>query len=424
MSEAAPRGPAGRVAAVHRQARPTLALALGFALAAPVLAVVPHEGGAWLPLHVFLVGAVLLAISGATQLLAVTWSSAPAPPGRAVATQRALLAVGAAGLTAVRALDGPRPLAAASGTAVLVALVLLGWLLVRIRSTATLDRFRPAIDAYLVAIALGSAGSTAGIVLASVSPGRFDVAVRDAHLTANLLGLVGLVVLGTLPSFLATQARTKLSPRASAARLRAVAGVAALLVVGATAAHLADRPRLAAACLVAYGVAVAGSAALWPSLRRRHLDWAGPRLVQLLAGVVWWVVAAGLFARAAWRGEPVPHEAIATLVVGAYAQILTGSLAYFGPVLRGGDHRDLTAGFGATRSWTVLAAANVAAVASLTGRWTVLAAALAVWAAVAAATAIALVRARPAVRPEGPASAPAGPARAEAGRDRGAGEAR
>jgi hypothetical protein len=66
-------------------------------------------------------------------------------------------------------------------------------------------------------------------------------------------------------------------------------------------------------------------------------------------------------------------------VVGGFAQILVASLAYLGPVLRGGGHERLTAGFAITRSWVSLAAGNTAAVAALVGHDPTLAAALAVW---------------------------------------------
>jgi hypothetical protein len=49
------------------------------------------------------------------------------------------------------------------------------------------------------------------------------------------------------------------------------------------------------------------------------------------------------------------------LAVGGLAQILVASLAYLGPVLRGGGHERLTQGFALTRSWPGLALANVAA---------------------------------------------------------------
>ncbi|MEO8266272.1 MAG: hypothetical protein ABI706_12285 [Ilumatobacteraceae bacterium] len=67
------------------------------------------------------------------------------------------------------------------------------------------------------------------------------------------------------------------------------------------------------------------------------------------------------------------------LVIGGFAQILVASLAYLGPVLRGGGHQRLTAGFAITNSWVSLAAGNTAAVAALAGHGPTLAVALAVW---------------------------------------------
>ena len=67
------------------------------------------------------------------------------------------------------------------------------------------------------------------------------------------------------------------------------------------------------------------------------------------------------------------------LVIGGFAQILVASLAYLGPVLRGGGHRRLTDGFSVTRSWVSLAAGNTAAIAALAGGGPILAAALAIW---------------------------------------------
>jgi hypothetical protein len=67
------------------------------------------------------------------------------------------------------------------------------------------------------------------------------------------------------------------------------------------------------------------------------------------------------------------------LVIGGFAQILVASLAYLGPVLRGGGHQRLTAGFAVTRSWVSLAAGNAAAGAALAGVGPILAVILAVW---------------------------------------------
>lgn len=99
MEEADGSGPAtARVTIVQGQARAALRLAAAFAVAATTAMVVPHRTGAWLPLHLFLVGSVLLSISDAARLFAVTWSAGEPADHRLVAAQRWLLATGAAGL--------------------------------------------------------------------------------------------------------------------------------------------------------------------------------------------------------------------------------------------------------------------------------------------------------------------------------------
>ncbi len=85
---------AARVADVQRQTLSTLTIALGFTVAAPIAALVPHDTGAWLPLHLFLVGGLFSAIAGATQMPAVTWSAAPAPADRLASIQRWLIVAG------------------------------------------------------------------------------------------------------------------------------------------------------------------------------------------------------------------------------------------------------------------------------------------------------------------------------------------
>lgn len=361
-----PDGTSTRVADAHVQARRTLGVAAAFAVASPLGAVVPHDTGAWLPLHLFVVGALVSAISGATQLLAVTWSTAPAPPARLAVAQRWAVAVGTVGVAAGRELDA-EAVTGAGAALVAVGLALLAAMLVVVRRTAGTDRFAPAIDTYLAALACGGAGVALGGLIGAGDPGEWWARLRGAHLAANAFGLVGLVIAGTLPFFVATQARMKMASRATPARVRAhgaaLAGGVAVAVVG----HLLDRPGVAAAGLVAYAAVLVLVVTTLPRPRRRQLDWAGPRLLQLAAGVAWWVVATLLLALAWAGGGPDEAEVLRALAVGGYAQILVASLAYFGPVLRGGGHERLSAGFAATRSWPGLAAGNVAGAALLAG---------------------------------------------------------
>jgi hypothetical protein len=391
-SESLPQGAPRRVAQVHHQARRSLGVAAAFALAAPLAAVAPHDTGAWLPLHLFLVGGLLNAISGATQMLAVTWSSSPAPHRWAAAVQRWSLATGATGVAVGRELDA-EAVSAAGGVGVAAGLVLLATSLARIRRTAVTDRFAPAIDAYLVAVAFGLAGTALGVTLATGGAGDRWIELRAAHVAINVFGLVGIVIIGTLPYFTATQARTKVSPTATPGRLRAVTALVTLATITTVAGHVIDRPALAAAGLVAYVAGIGATLALVPRLGRRQLGWAGPRLVQLGAGVAWWAVATLLLAVDVATDGGAEATVLQAMVVGGFAQILVASLAYLGPVLRGGGHRHLSEGFAITGSWLSVASANIAAAGALAGAPAVLATGLAAWAADTAVRAARLARA-------------------------------
>jgi nitrite reductase (NO-forming) len=201
-----------------------------------------------------------------------------------------------------------------------------------------------------------------------------------AHLIVNLFGLVGLTIVGTLPYFVATQTRTKMSPRVSPFRQRALLLALTIATATATAGQLIAAPGLTAAGLSAWALAMAGVVALLPSIHRRQLSWAGPRLVALFAGMAWWVVAAGALALGADTGLEDQQRALLAVSVGGVAQIVVASLAYLAPVLRGGGHQHLTAGFSATRSWVWVVAANTAAAALLLDRSVLAALALAAWA--------------------------------------------
>lgn len=357
-------GPDTRVRDVQREVRPTFLLAVAFAASAVVVAVVPHDTGVWLPLHLFLVGSLLLAISGASLLFAVTWSAAPAPARNLVVAQRLLLGAGAAGLAVAREMSAPEA-AAIAAAAVVVALALLGVMLVTATAAGRNRRFDAPAGNYVLALVAGIVGCTMGALL--VLEPRSD-GFRAGHVAVNLLGLVGIVIAATLPFFSATEARTKMSPRATATGQRLLGGILTVSVAVAIIGLLVEATAVAGAALVAYALGLAFLVALLPRLRAKQFRWAGPRLVGLLAGVAWWVSAVITASVHAFDGGEVFTRAVLmALVVGGYAQILLGSLAYLGPVLRGGGHETLTAGFRTTRSWVALVAVNAAAAAFVAG---------------------------------------------------------
>ena len=371
------RGAPGRVAEVHRQCREGLIVAGGFVLAAAVAGVTGLGTGWWLPLHLFVVGGLLSAVSATAQMLAVTWSAAPAPSRRLAAVQRWGLAAGTVLLVTGRE-TGRAPLLAAGGATVVAATVALAVILVGVHRRAVTPRFRPAIEAYVAAVAAGATGMTIGIVLGVGHGGARSGHLRDVHLVLNVFGLIGLVVAATLPFFAATQVRAKMSPRATPTTLRVT--FAGLVAATATAAlgQLADVHGAVAAGLTVYALGLVAIAAMLPIYSPARLRWAGPRLVQLAAGLGWWAAMTVTLAVSEYRPIDSP-PVLQALVLGGFAQVLVASLAYLGPVLRGGGHRRLTAGFALTRSWTSLAAGNAAAVAALVERPRLLAAVIVVW---------------------------------------------
>jgi hypothetical protein len=345
---------------------------------AAIAAIVPHDSGSWLPLHLFLVGSLLTVISSVTQLLAVTWSTSPAPSQAVARTQLACLGAGVVAVAAGREFKTDA-LVAVGGTSVVVALGILALILWKIRSQATTPRFAPAIDAYLAAIGFAIAGTVLGVTTALADSSSWAIQGRDVHVDANVLGLVGLIIAATVPYFVPTQARMKMSPRATPLRIHIATGAIAAGTTAALFGHAVTNRAAMAVGYGAYAAALMWLVTLLPRVRRRQLDWAGPRLVQLGAGLVWWFTMTVLLAVASLADQPDRTNVVRALVIGGYAQILAASLAYLGPVLRGGGHQQLSDGFAATRSWLSFAAGNIAGVGALTGHTPTLTISLTIW---------------------------------------------
>src|SRR5690606_26156260 len=94
---------------------------------------------------------------------------------------------------------------------------------------------------------------------------------------------------------------------------------------------LLDRSVVIAVGLLGYAAGLLVIAVLLPMYRTSRITWAGPRAVQLLAGLGWWTAMTVALAVARDTSERAILQA---LVIGGFAQILIASLAYLGPVLR------------------------------------------------------------------------------------------
>ena len=358
------QGAADRVRLSHTQTRTTLRLALVFIATA---ALTGAAGAArWLPLHLFLAGGVMLAISGVSLMLTVTWSAAPAPADRWAAVQRSLVAAGAAGVAVGRQAELGDGVVGVAAAAYLGGLVLLGGLLLVTVRRGVERRFDPAVAAYLAALVFGTVGVALGAWMAVGSP---SVSMRSAHVTVNVLGLVGLVVGGTMPFFASTVGRSRMAPHASQRRLRLSLCWQTATLLLAVASLSADATALASIGLGGYALGVLAVLESLPRPTRRQLKWAGPRLLALWAGGLWWTTSVAATAVDAAADRVVFGDRwLVVLVVAGYAQILWGSLAYLLPMLRGGGHERLAEGFASTRSWLGFAAANVAGFCAATAQ--------------------------------------------------------
>jgi nitrite reductase (NO-forming) len=324
-------------------------------------------------------GAVVLAISGASLMLTVTWSAAPAPADRWVRTQRLAVAVGIAGVGLGREAGAPDTLVGVAAVVYLGGLLLLGALLLTTVRRGVERRFDAAVAAYLTAITAGTCAALLGMAMALRSPTH---ELRSAHVTLNVLGLVGLVVGGTLPYFAATVGRTRMAAHVNARRLELILAWQTAALTASTIGISTATNALATAGLTAYAVGIVGVMAMSPRPTRRQWRWAGPRLFALWCGAAWWATAVAASAVDAAAGDPVIRDPwLLVLVVGGYAQIVWGSLAYLLPMLRGGGHERLGEGFATTRSWLGLGAANLAALSLATSLDDIATIAITIWVA-------------------------------------------
>ena len=375
--KAIPIGSADRIPLAQAQARYSLVFTALFISAAIATAVLGTGDGHWVPVHLFAAGAMVGAIGGVTSLFTVSWSAAPAPRPSTMWWQRILCAVGAVGVVSARTLQWPDALLWGSAALFVAGLVALGVVLVGTVRRGVKRRFDTAVGWYVAAIAAGIAAALAGSSYATVGT---EIGQRSAHVVLNLLGFVGLIIAGTLPTFIATLGRTKQSPRSTDVALRALLGVQGAAVATAAVGYLLDQDAVASVGLAAYGGGLAFLATRLPFPTRRSLTWAGPRLVALWAGMAWWLVAVVATAAITARGDlPFVDDWSLVLVVAAYGQILWGSLAYLLPVLRAGGHVLLSQGFAALWSWPGLVMVNAAGLAWVAQAPEVARVAVAVW---------------------------------------------
>ncbi len=312
----------------------------------------------WLMIHLLVLGAAGHSILVWSRYFADTLVRLPATPRR-VQSQRLLLFNVGALLVAIGVPGTLWWLVVVGALGIAVA---VGWHvggLIRGLRTGFASRFSSTIWFYIAAGALLLGGVTLGTWLAAHPGEPLHTRLQLAHVAVNLLGWIGLTVLGTVVTLGPTMLRTRIvegAEKHSRQALPVLLGGITLVV----AAAWADVVLLVAAGLLLYAVGVVLVACPLVRTARRKPPVSFPTW-SLLAGMVWLVgLLLVLVVHVAWdvsRSGSWPEvgrtfeQYIPYLAAGFVAQVLLGALSYLIPVVMGGGpaavratNRDLDAG--------------------------------------------------------------------------------
>lgn len=293
----------------------------------------------WLMIHLLLLGAAGHSILVWSRYFADTLARLPATPRREQSQRLVVFNLGVL-VVATGIVTDVWPLVVAGAVAVVAAVLWHVATIVRGLRGALASRFSFTLHFYVAAGLLLPVGVTLGTWLAT-NPGEpVETRLRLAHASINVLGWIGLTVLGTILTLGPTMLRTRIVEGAEARTRRALlvllGGIAVIV-----AATLVDVVPLVAAGLavyafgagmVAWGVVQAGRAKPPTSFPTWSLA-AG--IAWLLALLLWTAARVALAGTWAEAGD-VFDAVVPYLAAGFVAQVLLGALSYLVPVVMGG----------------------------------------------------------------------------------------
>jgi nitrite reductase (NO-forming) len=295
----------------------------------------------WLLIHLLLLGAVTHAILVWSRYFADALLHTPARPGdRRVQSARLLLLNAGVVVVLTGVLADAWPVATVGAAAVGTAVVWHGGSLLLQLRRALPSRFGATVRYYVAAAALLPVGLTLGSLLArGLGDPRHDQ-VMVAHVAVNVLGWMGLTVVGTLLTLWPTMLRTRMVPGAERAAQRALPVLVVAVLVVASGA-LAGLLPVVVLGLVGY---LAGLAVLAVPLVRAaqvrppasYPTWSVAAGLLWLSGAVL-ALAVGFATTSSWRTAGTVFERVTpALAAGFGAQVLLGALSYLVPVVLGG----------------------------------------------------------------------------------------
>ncbi len=295
----------------------------------------------WLMIHLLLLGAVSHSILVWSQHFAdALLHTSPLPGDARQRSTRLLLLNGGVALVVAGVLGDVWPVTAVGAAGVAAG---VGWhavALVRQMRRALPARFGTTVRYYVAASCMLPVGAYFGVLMARGVGDPLHVQMMLAHAAVNLLGWMGLTVVGTLVTLWPTMLRTRIaegSERAAQRALPVLVGAVAVTVVGA----LAGQRLVAAAGLATYlgGLVLVARpfvAAARGKAPAHFPTWSVLAGVSWLAGCVGFL-AVGVGTAASWHAVHDRVEVLTpALAAGFGAQVLLGALSYLIPVALGG----------------------------------------------------------------------------------------
>lgn len=306
----------------------------------------------WLLVHLLMLGAVTTAIIvwSAHFTDALTRRQASRASRRAQGGRVAAISLGTA-TTAAGIMSGTWPITLTGATIVAGTVTWHAIALAGQARKALPSRFSSTIRYYVVAGTLMPFGATLGVLLARESSAQLQV----AHVAVNILGFVGLTVLGTLVTLWPTMLRTRVDDVAERVSRQALI-VLSTAVVGAAGGAVLGLRSLLIAGLLGYAAGVVMMAAPMVRVARVKAPSTFPAL-SVAAGLVWLAVAVVWLMILAVRAQSWEAivEAIGTITIcvtaGFAAQVLLGALTYLIPVVLGGGPTTVRATIAELERW-------------------------------------------------------------------------
>ena len=293
----------------------------------------------WLLIHLLMLGAVTHAIFVWSRYFTDALLHTPDEGRRDQNRRLMLLNVGVL-LVITGVVINVWPMTLLGATAVAIAVLWHGWVIAAQFRRALPSRFGFSVRYYVAAACFLPIGAALGTILARELADPWQDRLVVAHVAVNLLGWIGLTVVGTLLTLWPTMLRTQIATgaeRAAAQALPILVTSALVVAVGAT----FGLRLVAVAGIAGYLAALLLSArAFVDAMRRKPPKEFAPWSV--FAGMAWLVamlvvIGVAMAVADSWQQVGDAFDLLTPfLVVGFGAQVLLGALSYLIPVALGG----------------------------------------------------------------------------------------